>query len=123
MVEDEALRKATPFAYFERAHEFVMRHLQQCRPDRQDSPKWTALHFLDFMKELNTIFLQDAAAMLVLHPERENHPLFCLDCFKMGHFKVSTMTMLLLYYYCGVANFAFFTGIGGADATRVARPI
>ena len=25
---------------------------------------------------LNEVFLQDAAAMMVLHPERANHPLF-----------------------------------------------
>jgi hypothetical protein len=36
----------------------------------------TAIIFLGFLKELNRIFVQDAAAMLALHSERKNHPLF-----------------------------------------------
>ena len=36
----------------------------------------TAVHVLRFFRELNKIFLQDAAALLVNHPERKTHPIF-----------------------------------------------
>jgi len=53
----------------------------------------TALHVLNFLKEINEIFLQDAAAMLSLHPERANHPLFSLPVFSSTEFKVSVRCM------------------------------
>jgi hypothetical protein len=37
---------------------------------------WTAYNFLSFMCKLNDVLLQDAAAMMVLHPERTSHPFF-----------------------------------------------
>ena len=41
-----------------------------------EGTKQTAVHALKFFNELNVIFLQDAAAMMILHPERETHQLF-----------------------------------------------
>jgi Centromere DNA-binding protein complex CBF3 subunit, domain 2 len=41
-----------------------------------DGDNQTAIHTLKFFCKLNEIFIQDAAAMLLLHPERENHVIF-----------------------------------------------
>ncbi|KAG7373671.1 centromere DNA-binding like protein [Nitzschia inconspicua] len=43
--------------------------------------------FLDFMMMLKVVVLQDAAATMVLHPERSVHQLFQLDVFKSDCFK------------------------------------
>jgi Centromere DNA-binding protein complex CBF3 subunit, domain 2 len=43
-------------------------------PKSSDHP--TCMYVLKFFIELNRVFLQDTAAMLVLHPERQHHPLF-----------------------------------------------
>ena len=42
----------------------------------RDGGKQTAIQFVSFMCKLNEIFLQDCAAMQVLHPERSTHPMF-----------------------------------------------
>lgn len=42
----------------------------------KDGDNQTAIHTLRFFCELNKIFIQDAAAMLVLHPDRQSHPIF-----------------------------------------------
>jgi len=50
----------------------------------------TALAFLECMQELSIIVLQDAAAILALHPERAPHPLFThIDLFRDPMFLVS----------------------------------
>jgi len=41
----------------------------------------TACEFLRFMCELNKMFLQDAAAMSVLYPDRATHPIYQLPPF------------------------------------------
>jgi Centromere DNA-binding protein complex CBF3 subunit, domain 2/Transcriptional activator of glycolytic enzymes len=41
-----------------------------------EGTKQTALHVLKFMCDLNAVFLQDAAAMMCLHPERSDHVMF-----------------------------------------------
>ncbi|KAG7339880.1 hypothetical protein IV203_024930 [Nitzschia inconspicua] len=43
--------------------------------------------FLDFMMMLKVVVVQDAAATMVLHPERSVHQLFQLDVFKSDCFK------------------------------------
>ena len=48
----------------------------------EECPASTALHFLRFMKHLAEVFLQDAAAMWVLHEDRREHPLFHLQVFQ-----------------------------------------
>jgi hypothetical protein len=49
---------------------------------------WTAWHFVNFMCGLNETLLQDAAAMLILDPERSSHPFFQLACFGTTAFEV-----------------------------------
>ena len=56
----------------------------------------TAIHTLRFFCELNRIFIQDAAAMMVLHPERGDHPIFVdLSIFSTAEFKVRCFVCLL----------------------------
>jgi hypothetical protein len=64
--------------------------------------KFTAMNFLSFMMTLNRVFIQDAAAMLVLHPEKIGHPLFRLEVFRSVEFSVSFLflLLLLLLLYC-----------------------
>ncbi len=57
--------------------------------------KFTAMNFLAFMMTLNRAFIQDAAAMLVLHPEKIDHPLFRLEVFWSVEFSVSFLLLLL----------------------------
>ena len=52
--------------------------------ESNSSKDQTAWHVLNFFKDLNKNFLQDAAAMVALHEERENHEIFQqLPVFKM----------------------------------------
>jgi hypothetical protein len=57
--------------------------------------KWTAFNFLSFMIELNKVFIQDSAAILILHPERGDHPLFRMAVFRSEAFAVSMLHCLL----------------------------
>jgi len=61
--------------------------------ETEENPS-TAISFLRFMVDLNDVFLQDCAAMLVLHPERANHPLFhCVQVFDMPEWTAYVSTM------------------------------
>ena len=53
------------------------------------------MNFLSFMMMLNRVFIQDAAAMLVLFPERINHPLFRLEVFGSEEFNVSFVVVFV----------------------------
>jgi hypothetical protein len=55
---------------------------------RKEKPKFTSLAFLNFMRELNIVLFQDAAAMIALHPDRGNHPLYQLQCLASPLFQV-----------------------------------
>ena len=50
--------------------------------------KYTALCFLKIMDDLNATLLQDAAAMAIKFPERQNHPLYNLKVFRSAQFQV-----------------------------------
>jgi hypothetical protein len=54
------------------------------------------MNFISFMMTLNRVFIQDAAAMLVLHPEKIDHPLFRLEVFRSVEFSVSSLFLFLL---------------------------
>jgi hypothetical protein len=54
----------------------------------------TAWHVLNFFKDLNKFFLQDAAAMVALHEERSTHEIFQqLPVFKMQEWDESCAKM------------------------------
>ena len=95
---DSSLLAATPFGVFKPAYEFVagvMTSFGASVPENQ-KPK-TALRFLEFMVRLNEVFVQDAAAMLVLHPERAAHPVFRLPCFRTDKFQVSARATMCFF--------------------------
>jgi Centromere DNA-binding protein complex CBF3 subunit, domain 2 len=48
----------------------------------------TAYETLRFFCDLSVIFLQDAAAMMVLHPERSSHSVYDMMCFTSSEFQV-----------------------------------
>ena len=60
----------------------------------------TALHFCRFMKNLAFVFVQDAAAMWLLHEGRCNHPLFKMDLFQSNEWKVNFFVYFLFFCLC-----------------------
>ena len=53
------------------------------------SKSYTALTVLRFLKDIATVFLQDAAAMWILHPDRREHPMYSMPIFSHGLYEVS----------------------------------
>ena len=63
----------------------------------KDGEKTTARQVLQFLCELNRVVLQDAAAMLVLHPERVSLPLFRdVQVFSSEEFEVRSAPLLIV---------------------------
>lgn len=87
-ISNRDLLLATPFGPLEDAFIFVEAEMHDMSLPDSKKPL-TAYRFLKFMRFINKVFLQDAAAMMILHPERANHPIFHLECFKMAAFHVS----------------------------------
>ena len=70
---------------------------------------WTALMFLRTMWEFSRIFLQDAAAMLVAHPDREEHIVYSnIPVLRTPEFKVSGRCVLFLLFAATATNESFF---------------
>jgi hypothetical protein len=84
-VNNRNLRRGTPFGHLEDAYEFIISYN---RDPGNPNKAHTAERFLKCMTFFNTVFLQDAAAVLILHPERANHAIFKLPCFGMEEFQV-----------------------------------
>jgi hypothetical protein len=89
VIPSDELRMKTPFA-------FSISILPQVREallndeGTSHSTGQTALAFLKFMDNSATIFLQDAAAMLIRKPERRVHPMYkLLGCFDDPEWNVS----------------------------------
>jgi hypothetical protein len=98
-VEPPALLiEKTPFFHFSTALEYVEQKIQH---DNADC--WTAYEFLKLMKLLGVVFLQDAAAMWVLHPERKEHPIFQLPVFLDPEWPVSILCVFLFCVFCACA--------------------
>jgi hypothetical protein len=83
----------------------------------------TAISVLRFFCELNCVFLQDCAAMLVLHPERRHHAMFTeLACLNSELFKVSWLCYSTLLIQCALlsnstrVHHQIITGIHREDA-------
>lgn len=74
---------------------FVESHLDKVEAaiiatkDGKRSSYGAALYFLDMLKRMRRIILQDAAAMIVEFPDRKSHPIFKLSVFKDPEFDVS----------------------------------
>ena len=78
----EILKKKTPFSWVTTCLAGVE------TAALEGTCKYTALCFLKIMDDLNTVLIQDAAAMIIKFPERKNHPLFNIPVFKTPEFKV-----------------------------------
>jgi hypothetical protein len=61
--------------------------------------KFTAMNFLSFMMMSNRVFIQDAAAILVMNPKKIDHPLFWLEVFWNVEFSVSFLLFFCCCYY------------------------
>lgn len=64
------LRRMTPMGCW------CYNSLQDLTESSEPGQHKTAIKFLSFLCYLNDVWLQDAAAMMVLHPDREAHPMF-----------------------------------------------
>ena len=80
----------TPFGFA-----VSMELLQANEEDYQK--KYTAIAFLRFLNDLAVILLQDAAAMMVRHPERREHPVYSLDCFHSAEFAVGHLIRMQIW--------------------------
>jgi Centromere DNA-binding protein complex CBF3 subunit, domain 2 len=78
---NEALKRMTPMGkWCYDAYDAVL---------EKDSSKYTALAFLKFICSIHEVFLQDAAATMILHPDQSNHPVFRdIEVFGTVEFKV-----------------------------------
>jgi Centromere DNA-binding protein complex CBF3 subunit, domain 2 len=84
VIPDDDLLRATPMGAW------CYDALREVMELSVDGKNQTAIHTLKFFCELNKIFIQDAAAMLLLHPDRERHPLFNeIPVFSSDQFVVS----------------------------------
>jgi uncharacterized damage-inducible protein DinB len=90
-----SLIEKTPFHRFSTPLEYVEAKIQNDEAD-----VWTALEFLKLMKLLGVVFLQDAAAMWVLHPERKEHPMFSMPVFQDPEWLVSILCAFLFFACC-----------------------
>jgi hypothetical protein len=82
---DDSLRRMTSIGrWCYDAREFVLDAI-----NNHGSPNWTAYNFLDFMCILNEGLVQDAASMMILLPDRADHPVFRMECFLSPEFQVS----------------------------------
>jgi uncharacterized damage-inducible protein DinB len=103
----ESLIAKTPFHRFSTALEYVEAKIQN---DQADC--WTAYEFLKLMKLMGVIFLQDAAAMWVLHPARKEHPMFSMPVFQDPEWLVSTLRVFLFCVFaccfCACCLFCLF---------------
>ena len=87
---DEVLLKTPIGKWVYRVYEGLT---EACEPGKC----MTAICFLRFFIEINRIFVQDAAAMIALFPERADHALFNeMTCFQCNEFKVSECTVAIL---------------------------
>lgn len=96
------LRLATPFGFAKGKLDCIREVMVHNREF-----KWTAMAFLKFVWELSTIFIQDAAAMMIERPERSNHPIFRLDVFQRDDFQVRCW--LIVEFAVLLSRFSFLT--------------
>ena len=66
----DELRRMTPIG------EWCYKTLEELKATSQPGEYKTAIRFLYFMADLNDVWLQDCAAIMVLHPERAQHPMY-----------------------------------------------
>jgi hypothetical protein len=83
--EFDRLKRKTPFAWAQDAVIFFERRFEkECVEEHH-----TAYQFCKFMVELNIVFLQDAAAMVVKYPERSASAMYRMEVFQDPDWHVS----------------------------------
>lgn len=82
----EPLLRETPFTF--------IYNVLQFKKEMAAENQHTVLNFVGAIEELNTIFVQDAAAMWVKYPERRNHPIYTLRVFQMPQWEVRISALL-----------------------------
>ena len=112
VVDGEAfhrLKKKTPFAW---AHDAVVFFEGRFANAVEKERHYTAFQFVKFMAELNTVFLQDAAAMLVKFPERATCAMYEMPVFKDPDWPVSILWLCLFYiFFCSIHSTDTFVSI------------
>jgi hypothetical protein len=101
--EFERLKKLTPLAWAQKAVVFFDDRFKKNIGDNH----FTAYQFVKFMAQLNTIFLQDAAAMLVKYPERSACAMFQMPVFKSDDWPVSIFCVCFIYILFYVLTLSF----------------
>lgn len=86
-VPNELLASSPLGGVFLDAHERIRLQVNMSEA-RKETARHTSLAFLNFMRELNVVFFQDAAAMIAKFPERQNHPLYQIPCLTSPAFQV-----------------------------------
>jgi hypothetical protein len=72
----EELLRASPLSFSREGFRFLEEHCKHMARDEKGCPK-TALHFCELVHYLNTVLMQDLAAMwVVLEPKRRDHLIF-----------------------------------------------
>jgi Centromere DNA-binding protein complex CBF3 subunit, domain 2 len=90
----EELLRLTPIGKW--VYEATTGVIDRVQTSKKAGAHQTALGFLKFLCYLNQTFLQDAAAMLVNHPDGANHPMYAhLDVLRSRQFNVSETVKLL----------------------------
>lgn len=101
-VPEELLRISPLGDPFMDAHERIKLQVAMSL-SRKEKPKFTSLAFLNFIRELNIVFFQDAAAMIAKHPDRRHHPLYQIPCLNSPIFQVRFEFACLLDLICHVS--------------------
>ena len=93
--EFERLKKLTPLAW---AHDAVAFFEERFAEHGVLEDHCTAFQFCKFVAELNTVFLQDAAAMLVKFPQRSTRAMFQMPVFLDADWPVSICLFCLFVH-------------------------
>jgi hypothetical protein len=96
VVEGEAfdrLKKKTPFAW---AHDAIAFFDKRFLEGAEKETHCMACEFIKFMVKLNTVFLQDAAAMLVKFPQRSTCSMHQMPVFQDPDWPVSIFVFVLI---------------------------
>jgi Centromere DNA-binding protein complex CBF3 subunit, domain 2 len=94
VMPSQALCKMTPLG------SFAYRALNELVKTDLEGKHQTAYETLRFFCDLSVIFLQDAAAMLLLHPDRGGHQMYDMACFASSEFQVRRMFCCWLLVFC-----------------------
>jgi hypothetical protein len=93
-LELDRLLKKTPFAWAYAAVAFFEHRFE----DEVAEDHYTAFQFCKFIVQLNTVFLQDAAAMLVKYPERASCAMYRMPVFQDPDWPVSLFSIFVILF-------------------------